>query len=518
MCKEYNDIDVFQSICRSNFYSFAAKAFTIVEPGIDFEWNWHLDCLASHLQALDEDKLHDNKKRLCINVPPRSLKSFLSSIAFPAWVLGRNPSKKFICTSFKFELARDLAQKTRILMESPWYQACFPFTKIDQRQNEKHNFWTTQRGMYYSSAILSVTGRGADYVILDDPINPREGYSDAVRTDTNNTIRSTIPTRFNDLRNAKWLLIMQRLHADDPTGNLLDDRWLHIKLPGENTTTSDITYTLTDKKWTLPAGGLLFEARLSRQILNELRDDLGDANYVGQILQEPVPVGGGEFKEHWLQYYHDGGVRPREMNIAILVDPAGGEETQKKKKKISDWTVMAVIGLAPDNNYYLLDMVRDRLNPTERVDTLFVLHRKWNELGGKPPKVGYEKYGMMTDTHYIREKNKTDAYNFPLIELGGRISKEERIRQHIPKMQNGLWYLPPTLHYIDCESRKFDLISELKSEMASFPRARWDDILDAMARIYEPELFMTFPKQRAGMVQRAIATTRNVTPESWEEF
>jgi len=511
-----SDYEALQAACRKRFYYFAAKAFSIVEPGVPFEWNWHLECLADHLQALFENKLPNNKMRLCINVPPRSLKSFLSSIAFPAWVMGKDPSKKFICTSYKFDLAKEMAQKARILMESDWYRETFPNTVIDERQNEKHNFWTTQRGMYYSSAILSVTGRGADYVILDDPINPREGYSDTVRADTNATIRSTLPTRFNDLRYAKWLLIMQRIHMDDPTGNLLDDRWLHLKLPGENKTGFPIIYTLQDKHWEMPANDLLFPARLTREILDSLRDDMGDANYVGQILQEPVPIGGGEFREEWLQWYQAGGIKPREMNVAILVDPSAGEELSKRRKKLSDWTVMDVIGLASDNNYYLLDRIRDRLNPTERIDTLFLLHRKWNALCGKPPKVGYEKYGMMTDTHYIREKQRTDAYNFSLVELGGQVMKEERIRRLIPDMQHGRWFFPPTLLYLDQEGRKFDLIAEMKSEMAAFPRARWDDILDTMSRIYEPELFMTFPKLKQTMTQKAMRPQRS--SDSWEDM
>ena len=143
--------------------------------------------------------------------------------------------------------------------------------------------------MYYSSAILSITGRGADYVILDDPINPKEAFSDTIRNDTNATIRSTIPTRFNDLRAGKWLLIMQRLHEDDPTGNLTNDgRWFKLILPGENLTDKVIRYELNGRSWEMKPGDLLFPERLPRNILNDLRDDLGDYNYAGQILQVPV--------------------------------------------------------------------------------------------------------------------------------------------------------------------------------------------------------------------------------------
>jgi len=508
-----NEVEAFDALCRTNFDAFAERAFREVNPGVPFEWSWHIGCVAEHLQALHEGTLPDGKKRLCINVPPRSLKSYLASIAFPAWVLGNDAHEKFIATSFNATLAKEMAQKSRILIESDWYQRIFPAMRLDSTQNEKHNFWTTKRGMYFSSAIMSVTGRGSTYVLLDDPVNPTEAFSPTVRENTNAQIASTIPTRFNDLRNAKWLLIMQRLHDDDPTGHFAlkdPDRWHVLKLPGENLTSQPIVYDLNGKTWRMEPGELLFPDRLTREVLDGLRSDLGEYNYAGQILQEPVPIGGGEFLPEWIKYYAQGGIRPTEMNVVILVDPSGGDELNKKKKKNSDWTAMVVVGLAPDNNYYLLDVIRDRLNPTERIDTLFMLHRKWNDLCGKPPKVGYEKYGMMTDTHYIREKMRTDAYNFSITELGGSMAKEERIRRLIPDMQNGRWFFPNTMLYVDGEGRQFDLVQEiLQGEMATFPRARHDDCIDALSRIKEEELFMVFPKPKTTRVAKAYDVDRS---------
>lgn len=508
------------ALYRTNFDAFAQRAFQEVEPGVHYEWNWHIECIAAHLQALYEGTLPDGKMRLCINVPPRSLKSYLASIAFPAWVMGRESHNKFIATSFNATLAKEMAHKSRILIESAWYQALFPNMRLDDSQNEKHNFWTTQRGMYYSSAVMSITGRGANYVILDDPINPKEAVSDTVRQETNATIRSTVPTRFNDLRYSKWLLIMQRLHDDDPTGHfaLKDDRWFTLKLPGENLTGKDIVYELGGKRWVMKPGELLFPQRLTREVLDGLREDLMEYNYAGQILQEPVPIGGGEFRPEWVQYYNPGAVKPKEMTTFILVDPSGGEELNKKKKKLSDWSAFMVVGLGTDNNFYLLDIIRDRLNPTERVDTLFMLHRKWNELTGKPPRVGYEKYGMMTDTYYIAEKKRQDAYNFPLVELGGAMAKEERIRRLIPDMQRGRWYFPQSLIYVDSEGRRFDLVREIvDSEMPTFPKARFDDCLDALSRIYDMEL--VFPKPKQTMTSKAIRDfMAEAQADSWEAF
>jgi predicted phage terminase large subunit-like protein len=248
----------------------------------------------------------------------------------------------------------------------------------------------------------------------------------------------------------------------------------------------------------------LLTPRLPRESLDELRIELQDAAYAGQYLQEPVPLGGGEFKAERLQYYKTER-KGNTGNFYILCDPAGGDELKKKKKKTSDYSTFMVIELGNDNNYYLVDAVRDRLNPTERVDTLFALHRKWNGLTGKPPKVGYEKYGMMTDTHYIKVKQDEENYRFPVIELGGKMMKEERIRRMLPDIERNRWWFPENLVRRDTEGRSFDLIKELvDGEMLSFPKARFDDMLDAISRVYDEELAAVFPMLNRPKVQSVM--------------
>lgn len=497
--------ELLNAACRDSFDCFAMKAFSIVEPGVKYEWNWHIGCISEHLEAVRRGEI----PKLIINLPFRSLKSFLASVAFPAWVLGKEPNSKFIVTTYGSDLAKDLSQKCRDIVRDDWYKQCFPGTKINTSQDEKMDWHTTQHGYYYATGMTgAVLGKGANYLIIDDPIKPDEAYSEQVRQSANHRIRNTLFSRFNDPRLSKFIMIMQRLHEDDPTGHLLKDGGYHLlKLPGEAKT--QVVISLGDKKWEMAPGGLLFPVRLTREVLDRFRLDMTELNYAGQILQDPIPAGGGEFREEWLQLYSQGAIKPKEMNIVILVDPAGGEELNKKKKKTGDWSVFQVWGLAADNNYYLLDMIRDRLNPTDRVETLFMIHRMWNEKTGKPPKVGYEKYGMMSDVHYIKERQKQDAYHFNLIELGGAMQKEERIRQLIPPMQQSRIYVPGTLPYIDVEGRKFDLMVELKAEMATFPRSRFDDALDCAARLFSPELFLQFPSPRASMTAKAIKRSGN---------
>lgn len=510
MSDEYR---LLQAICRTDFHSFCKKGFQILEPGKPFQDNWHIECISEHLQAVLDGEIQD----LIINIAPRTLKSVQVGQLLPAFAMGQFPYMQFICASYAHKLAERNVMKCRQLMQSDFYLDLFKDTHISTDQNQKDYFTTTKSGQYKGTGTGgTVTGFGADFLLIDDPVNPKEAMSDTIRVQAIDDIRSTLFSRFNEYSKRKFVMIMQRLHEGDPTGDLLKDGgYYHLKLPAYADKT--YSYSIRGKSWKMEKGEYL-TPRLGEKELDKLRIDLGEYHFSGQYLQEPVPIGGGEFNPLWVQKYQQGGIKPSQMNVVILVDPSGGDEMNKRKKKTSDWSAFMVVGLAPDNNYYLLDAVRDRLNPTERVDTLFMLHKKWNALCGKPPKVGYEKYGMMSDIHYIDEKKKTDAYNFPLVQLGGQMMKEERIRRLIPDMQRNRWYFPATLPYVDNEGRMFDLTKELlESEMPSFPRARFDDMLDALSRVYEQELFLVFPKPKDGMVKRAMRQ-RGSEVETWEDF
>lgn len=488
---------------RRSFDLFAQRAFRSVEgEAAHYEWNWHIGCVAEHLEAVARGEI----RKLIINIPPRTLKTYLVMAAFPAWRMGVAPSEKFIGTSYSSGLVEDAIVNCKHILKDDWYRLCFPDTQIDPAQNTKSYFKTTKRGQYYGSGILgTITGKGADYVMWDDPLKPDEALSDTIRVETNKAIRNTLFSRFNDPRTGRMIGIMQRLHEDDPTGHLLKDGGYHLlKLPAQAVDRPTII-TLGEKHWVMKRGDLLFPERLTQDVLNEKRRDMLDYNFVGQYLQEPVPLGGGEFKDTWINYHNKESLRVSEMNVYILCDAAAGEEDNKKKKKTSDYTTFIVVGLHNDNNYYLLDAVRDRLNPTERIEMLFRLHRDWNGLTGKPPKVGYEEFGLMTDIHYIKKHQKETSYRFPLIKLGNpggkKISKENRIRRMLPDLQNGRWWFPDSIMYTDFEGRTIDLVREIiKSEMATFPRARYDDMLDALTRIYDDEMQAVFPKIKKSRV------------------
>lgn len=491
-----DDRAVLNALCRQNFAAFAHKAFTEIEPSVLYEYNWHIGCISDHLMALRDSEIQN----LIINLPPRCLKSFLVSVAFPAWLMGNTPSERIITASYAFGLAKDNVRRTRLITATDFFKECMPSFSIASDQNEKHNFETTRGGGYYGAGIGgSITGKGANYVIVDDPISPKEASSSTIRQSAIDEIRGTLFSRFNDKRNGKFIMVMQRLHEQDPTGDLLagngGDRYHHLKLPAEAKT--HIHIKLGDKDWRMEAGELLHPERLTPEVLQDLRNELGEYNYSGQYQQEPIPSGGGAFQRVWFEFYENGGINPSQMNVYILYDAAGGEKLNSKKSKLTDYTAYVVVGLAPDNNYYLLDIIRDRMNPTQRIDTLFELHRKWNALCKKPPVVGAEEYGLMSDIHYVQEKQKQTGYRFKITNLGGRMQKEMRIERLIPDVQMGRWFFPTQIMYKEKNERGlvFNLVDEIiNSEFMCFPKSKFDDMIDAMSRIYDIELGAVFPK------------------------
>jgi phage terminase large subunit-like protein len=236
----------------------------------------------------------------------------------------------------------------------------------------------------------------------------------------------------------------------------------------------------TDNGKAPPEGKAVF---LSEDVLMKKRRDQGPYTFGTQQLQDPVADKAMSFKKEWLRFYKQIGETSR-WNIYIIVDPAS------KKKSTSDYTVMEVIGLAPDQNYYLLEGVRDRMNLTQRAARLFELHAKW-----QPKKVGYESYGLQADVEHVQYEMEHRNYRFEIVELGGSLAKEDRIKKLIPVYEQGRFYSPERQSFVDYEGRNRDYVQLFTdNEFLAFPVCVHDDMLDCRARILDPTLGAEFPK------------------------
>lgn len=219
---------------------------------------------------------------------------------------------------------------------------------------------------------------------------------------------------------------------------------------------------------------------LPRQQLTEKRIEMGSYTYACQMLMDPKADETQGFNDNWLRFWEP---TTANLNIYILCDPAS------EKKTSSDYTVIMVIGLGADDNYYLIDALRDRLNLKERADALFGFHREY-----RPNEVGYEKYGMQADIEHMEDRMNRENYRFAITELKGNIPKNDRIRKLTPLFEAGRIYIPRVLWKRTYDGRSVDLIqSFIQDEYRAFPVGVHDDMLDCMARICDPDMPMVKP-------------------------
>lgn len=292
-------------------------------------------------------------------------------------------------------------------------------------------------------------------------------------------------------------------------------RFLHIAQPAKGGNIIKALYN-TGKRC-FPAGKYNRDkvvAKRSLGIMDVYNMETETGNYIAygyasknssQMLLNPVADTLMGFKREWIRYYpgSDGAT----MNIYILVDPANA------KKTTSDYTVFMVIGLGTDDNYYVLDMVRDRLSLTERADTLFKLHRKYKPVC-RGLRVGYEQYGMQADIQHIQDKQNRDNYRFDITELGGRMPKIDRIKQLQPIFQQHRFYILGSCFKTDYQGKTQDLVDIfLNQEYDAFPVPVHDDMLDCMARILDEDFGAVFPVSVSG--EDAYAASDNHRGSAW---
>jgi phage terminase large subunit-like protein len=220
----------------------------------------------------------------------------------------------------------------------------------------------------------------------------------------------------------------------------------------------------------------------SREVLGQKMRDMGQYVAACQLFNEPRLESKDGFSETNIRYWPASNYA--NLNVFLIADPAS------TKKKTSDYTVFIAVGLGADNNYYIIDWVRDRLNLTERANVLFSMHQKYH-----PINVGYERYGLQSDIeHFIDLQNRTN-YRFPIIELGGSDAKEDRIKKLGPLFETQRIWIPETSPHTQYNHEPVDVTRLfVNEEYKAFPYCVHDDMLDCLARIVDPKLGAYFPR------------------------
>jgi hypothetical protein len=301
---------------RSDFHSFATKSFEVLNPGALLDKNWHLEAISSALEKVQKREI----TRLIINAPPRSLKSFFTSVALPAFLLGRDPTRKFICASYSKELASNLSSNCRRLIESDFYCELFPnlsFEKSNESELQTHS-----GGFRYATSVDgTMTGRGGDDLIVDDPLNANEAYSEVSRKKVINWFSGSLISRLDRKLDGAIIVVAQRLHPEDLSGYLLEQGgWEHLCLPAIAPRNISVPLLRGNHLW--KAGEPLQELREPQPVLDRTKADVGSVMFSAQYLQEPIPEGGNMLNPEWLGEYAFAPPRQRGDKIVQSWDTA----------------------------------------------------------------------------------------------------------------------------------------------------------------------------------------------------
>jgi hypothetical protein len=280
---------IIEAACRTDFLSFFQRGFHILEPGSTFNLNWHHRAIAYHLELVRLGAI----KRLIIVAPPRTLKSLMASVAFPAWVLGHDPTARIIGISHGSDLQIKFSNDFRTLVESGPYRLLFP--TMEPAKNTETEVHTTQGGYRYArSAEGSLTGIGGRFLILDDYQKPLDVISEPRY--------STIASRIDNQHTGSIVVVGQRLHPDDLVGALLRsaEEWTVLNLPAIAETEESIPIG-PGRYHVRRVGDLLHPEQQLLPYLEALKTQDPEI-YWAQYQQRPIPPGGFMIKQNQIQY------------------------------------------------------------------------------------------------------------------------------------------------------------------------------------------------------------------------
>jgi predicted phage terminase large subunit-like protein len=436
---------------RNDLVAFIEACFNTVAPGERFLPNWHIQAIAHQLERV----LRGEVKRLIITLPPRSLKLLCASVALPAYILGRDPTRKVICVSYSEGLALKHANDCRFVMRSNWYRDAFQ-TRIDPAKDTQWELATNKRGFRLTTTVGgTLTGRGGNILIIDDPMKAQDAMSQSVREGVHAWVTGTLLSRLDNKEEDAIIVVMQRLHEDDLAGHLIEaGGWEVLNLPAiaEADEFIPIGYGRTHHR---KAGEVLHPARESLATLERLKAEMGSAAFSAQYQQAPVPEGGNLIKREWLRFY-EGRPEQRPGDTILL-----SWDTAMAARETADYSV-CTIWLIRGEEHYLLDLVRERLAFPDLKRMVIALHQRWP---GSTMLVEDQASGMSLIQQLSAER-------IPVVAYKPKADKLTRMSAQTVRFESGAVFLPKDAPWLD------DLVSEL----LSFPGGRHDDQVDSISQ------------------------------------
>jgi predicted phage terminase large subunit-like protein len=446
--------EILHAILRSDLSAFTQRCFQTVVPGQPYFPNWHVEAIAYQLERCRKREI----RKLIITIPPRNLKSIAASVAFPAFVLGHDPTMRIVCASYSQDLAAKHARDFRAILESEWYRRLFAQTRIDPNKNTEAEVQLTEQGYRLSTSVGgTLTGRGGNLILIDDPMKPADRMSEVKRAAVAEWYDSTLTSRLDNKNEDVIVLIMQRLHVYDLVGHVLDkdESWAHLNLPAIAEEGEKIALG-NGRVHRRKAGDLLHPEREPKKVLDELKTGMGSHVFSAQYQQAPVPPGGALIKRDWLRTYARTPERAPGDRVIQSWDTATKAGTTNDYSVCTTWLMRG-----PD--YYVLDVLRRRLEYPDLKRTVIDHAAKRQATA-----VLIEDAG--TGTPLVAELRRGSKLR--PIPIRPDRDKIVRLEGQTAVIEAGHVLLPDKAPWLD----------DFLAEILAFPYGRYDDQVDSMSQ------------------------------------
>ncbi len=433
--------------------TFVKQSFYVLYPTDSLKNNWHISVLCNVMEAVSSGSI----KRLIICMPPRYLKSVCISTAFPAWLIGMKQTSKIIVASYAMPLAEKLSIDTRNLMESDWYRSVFPNVVWDKSVYAKRKFATKQGGFRLATSVCgSLTGEGGDILIADDPQKPLDCMNKKYRDKTYNWFVNTFLSRLNSKKKGAVILVMQRLHVDDLVGRITEGEigdglvqycngWIVLNFAA---------IAKEDESFRKEKG-VLNEKMENIEILNSIRNQMGENVFDAQYQQSPKSIGGGLLRKHQVHFTLQ--KVSVEDGIFVSVDTAFKCGANNDYTAITMWVVHG-------QHIIMFDSIHRKMEFNNITEMLCELFCKYNI-----HKMLIEDKGSGTSII----QNLKPKYGAKIESIKPTLSKEVRFASIIHYFEDSTVKIHENIH------------DDVISQILEFPYGKHDDIVDSVSQFVQ---------------------------------
>lgn len=442
-------------LLRNDLPAYVHRAFLELHPGERYLPAFYIRAICHQLERVERGEV----RRLLILLPPRHLKSHCASVAFSTWFLGRHPTQSVIGASYNADLAQSFSGQARRLIEAPWHRAVFPDLALDPRKASVEELRLRHHGgrRLATSVGGTLTGKGANVIIIDDPMKADDAFSEARRDDVFGWITSTVVSRFDDPKTGALIVVAQRLHVDDLPGRLIAaGGWEVLELPAIGTVATQIDIGV-GLVWPRAQGELLHSERIDQATLDQIRHELGATAFESQYQQRPAPAEGNLIRTEWFGAYEK--ALPRSQYEAVIQswDPAAVPGNS------NDYSVCTTWGLI-GNHIDLLHLHRERHGFPDLQRAALQLRQSWtpNLLVIESSHTGIALW------QELQKRGFREARGY-----SPRGTKEERMAALTPMLERGEVRLPRSSSWRDA----------FLEECGQFPNGKYDDQVDTLSQM-----------------------------------